>query len=262
MGAQRLAHGVIVRETIGEGPEAADLRQRRAPERERRAETRTRQVERKADHHARQKLGIDDERAESRPDAGDANAVVEAGYGADAGLCQRRDHAGQIVAVHPHVAVGDDDDVMTDARRHVDEVGDLPIQSVHLGFDHEIEITISLHLAQAFDDGNHGVVGVLNPADDLHASGIVLDAERCEIVEEARLIAVKRLENGDCRRGRGARGRTAARNAADEDRGRDEVPAADHGEHRRRKRRPEQDHGSAQWLCERGLTASRAGCLR
>ncbi len=261
-GAQCLADRVIVREAIGKGLKAADLRQRRAPERQRRAEARTRQAEREADHHARQKLCVDHERAQSRPDAGDGNAVVEAGHGADAGLCQRRDDAGQVVGAHPHVAVGEDDNVMADARRHVDEVGDLPIQSVRLGFDDEIDIAVGLRRAKALDDGNGVVVAVLHAADDLHGAGIVLDAERGEVVEKSRLIAVKWLEHGDPRRGRRARGRTLARAAADEDRGRDQVPAADQGDDRRRDRRPEQDHGSAQWLYERGLTGSRAGCLR
>src|SRR5262249_17814124 len=127
----------------------------------------------------------------------------------------------------------------------------------HLGFDHEIEIAISVHLAQALDDRNGVVVGVLHPADDLHASRIVLDEERGEVVEEARLIAMKRLENGDARRGRRAYRRTIARKAADEDRGRDQVPAADQGDDRRRDRRPEQDHGSAQELYGPGFSVVR-----
>ena len=168
--------------------------------------------------------------------AGDGNAVVQAGHGADAGLLQRGDDAREIVGVDPHVAVGEDDDVVTDARRHVDEVGDLAIQSVHLGFDHEIEIARRLCFLQVLDDRDGAIVGILHPEHDLNGAGIVLAAERGEVVEQSRLVAVQRLEDGDRRRGAGARtGRLRCR-AGDQNRGRDQIATADDGDQRCRDR--------------------------
>jgi hypothetical protein len=156
-----------------------------------------RQAERKGEHDARQELRVGEERCQSCPDAGEGNAVVEAGHGTDARLLQRGDHAAKIAGIDPNIAIGEDDDLVAYARRHVDEVRDFAIQPVHLGVDHEIEIASGLELAQALDDRHRAVARMLDAADDLNVAGIILGAKGAEVLEQARLAAVQRLEDGD-----------------------------------------------------------------
>src|SRR5262245_36798718 len=262
MSAQRRPHRVIVRETVDERLEAADRRQRLAPERQCRAEARMRQAEPKGDRDTRQELRVGDERCQPCPDAVEANAVVEAGHGTDAWLFQRGDHAAKVAAIDPNIAIGEDDDLVADARRHVDEVRDLAIQPVRFVVDDNIEMAILLKLAQALDDGDRAVARMLDAADDLNLARIILRAERAEVLQQTRLAAVQRLENGDCRCGGGTGVDAIARDAAQENRGRDQISAADAGDRRRRDRTPEQDHAVAQWLRDRGSTPSRTGCSR
>ena len=137
--------------------------ERSAPKRERRAEAGTRQSDRQADHDARQKMRVDGERREARPWAGDWNTVIQAGHRAHAGRFERGDDAREVVRADAHIAVGEHDDVMTDAWRHVDEVGDLAIQSVHLGFDHEIELARRVRFLQMPDDAMAPSFGSCTP---------------------------------------------------------------------------------------------------
>src|SRR4029434_9241575 len=99
--AQRRSDRVVVGKAIGKRLEAADFAQRLAPERDRGAEARTCSAERKPDNDARQEMRVDEERAEACPRAGDGNAVVEAGDGADARSFQRSDDAGKIIGLDP-----------------------------------------------------------------------------------------------------------------------------------------------------------------
>src|SRR5260221_8527734 len=105
--------------------------------------------------------------------------------------------------ISPDVAVGHDDVVMADARRHVDEARDLSIEPMRFGFDHEIEIAAWERSSKPLDRCDGGVVGTLDPKDDLNIAPIILDAERAEVIEQTRLVAVKRLEDGNRRRNRG-----------------------------------------------------------
>ena len=145
-------------------------------------------------------MRVDEQRAEACPRAGDGNAVVEAGDGADTSSFQRGDDAGKIIGLDPHVAVGEHDDLVSDARRHVDEVGDLAIDPMCAGVDHEIDIATRLQLAQTLDDRDCIVAGILHSEDDLNIAAIILAAEGAQIIEQARFVAMQRLENSDCRR--------------------------------------------------------------
>ena len=116
------------------------------------------------------------------------------------GAFQRGDDAGKIIGLDPHVAVGKNDNLVSDARRHVDEVGDLAIDPMCAGVDHEIDITTRLQLAQTLDDRDCTVVGILHSEDDLNIAAIILGAEGAQIIEQARFVAMQWLENSDCRR--------------------------------------------------------------
>ena len=221
-----------------------------------------RQAEPKGDQDARQELRVGEERCQPCPDAGEGNTVVEAGHGTDAWLFQRGDHAAKIAGIDPDIAIGEDDDLVADARRHVDEVRDLAIQPVHLGVDDNIEMAMLLELAQALDDGDRAVARMLDAADDLNLARIILRAERAEVLQQTCLVAVQWLENGDCWRGGGTGGGAIAPKATQENRGRDQISAADAGDRRGADRTPEQGHAVAQWLRDRGSSLSRTGCSR
>src|SRR5215475_13671890 len=110
---------------------------------------------------------------------------------------------------------------------------------MQLGFDHEVEITPASTLVQALDHRDSAVIGILHAANHLNASGIILGAERREVVEQARLIAVQRLENGDIRGGSGACAAALAHVAADQKRSSDQITAANECDQRGRDRGPE-----------------------
>src|SRR5258708_17545317 len=115
------------------------------------------------------------------------------------------------------VAVGHDDDVMADARRHVDEARDVSIEPMRFGFDHEIEIAAGERASKPLDRCDGVVVGTLDPKDDLNIAPIVLDAKRAKVIEQTRLVAVKRPEDGNRRCNGGSPGRAASWQARPED---------------------------------------------
>src|SRR5260370_148289 len=90
--------------------------------------------------------------------------------------------------ISPDVAVGHDDDVMADARRHVDEARDLSIEPMRFGFDHEIEIAAGERASKPLDRCDGVVVGTLDPKDDLNIAPIVLDAKRAGSVRQPSLV--------------------------------------------------------------------------
>src|SRR5258707_11138281 len=116
--------------------------------------------------------------------------------------------------ISPDVAVGHDDDVMADARRHVDEARDLSIEPMRFGFDHQLEIAAGERASKPLDRCDGVVVGTLDPKDDLNIAPIVLNAERAEVIEQTRLVAVKRPEEGYPRRNGGGPGGALTRTAA------------------------------------------------
>src|SRR5262245_58951437 len=161
--------------------------------------------------------------------------------------------------INPNVAVGHDDDVMADARRHVDEVRDLPIDPVRFAVDDEIEIAAGEHPPKPLDRSDGTIVRLLHAEDDLNIAPIILDAERAEIIEQTRLVTVKRFENSHRRRSSGAVPTAMPRKAAHVYRDQQEICAADDGNCRRRDRRPEQGYPLARPIEDRGSIGTRAG---
>src|SRR5262249_16889261 len=147
------------------------------------------------------------------------HAVIKAGHRADTGLLQRGDDARQMRGINPDVAVGQDDDVMADARRHVDEGRDLSIDPVRFAVDDEIEIAAGGHPPKPLDPGDGAIVRLLHAEDDLNIAPIILDAERAKIIEQTRFVAVKWFEDGDRRRSSGTCLTAMPRKAAHEYRG-------------------------------------------
>src|SRR5436305_14805193 len=161
--------------------------------------------------------------------------------------------------INPDVAVGDNDDVVADARWHVDEARDLAIEPMGFGVEDKMEVATGELASKPLDRCDGGVVGGLDAEHDLNIAPIVLDAERAQIIEQTRIVAVKRFENGHRRRSSGAYPTAMPRNAAQEYRGHQEICAADDGDCRCGDRRPEQDHPLARPIRERGSIGARAG---
>ena len=84
LGANRNTDSVIVGQRIGQRAEAADAIEHRPPQRDGGATARLRQAETDRGDGLRKELRVDGERRKPRPYALPADAVIEAGHGADA----------------------------------------------------------------------------------------------------------------------------------------------------------------------------------
>ncbi len=201
--AHRGAHRIIVRELVGERCEAADALQRLASQRDRRAHARMLDPEREAHQHRRRELPPDRGGGETRPSPRIAPPVVNARHRPDAGLRQRGGDAGEVVARHRHVAVAQHQQVMPRGGDHVREVGDLGI-AAERGSPRRHR-----HLAcQRARHVDCGVVGAVAARNHLHRRGPVLIEKGAEVLRQARLRPMERLEHRHRLRlrGRGARG--------------------------------------------------------
>ena len=74
--------------------------------------------------------------------------MIKARDGADSWLLQGRDHTCEIVGLDLDIAVRDDDDIMLDARRHVDQIADLAVDAMERRVDGELDIACSRRAAQ------------------------------------------------------------------------------------------------------------------
>ena len=176
---------------------------------------------------ARKEMRVDAEFAKAGPHPVRGEAVIKAGHGADTALFQCSDDAREIVGIDPHVAVGDNDDVVFDALPHVDEIGDFAVQPVHRRVDDEIDPVGPMLRTKPLDDRDCFIVRILHAEDDLNMARIVLSAERSEVFKQAGLCAVQRFEDRYPRHRLAWSGRSLSREAIDEERCTDEVTAAD-----------------------------------
>src|SRR5215468_1853340 len=102
--------------------------------------------------------------------------MVEAGDGADSTLLKRSDDAREVLAIHSHVAVRHNDDIMLDVSPHVDKIGDLAVQAVHRRVDDEIKMTVLIFRPKLLNDANRVVSRILHAENDLNGARIVLSA--------------------------------------------------------------------------------------
>ena len=165
-------------------------------------------------------------RAESRDhSAARGDAVVEARHAAGARALQRGDDAGEVIRPDAHVAVGQHDHVVVDASFHVDEVRHLVVEPVPAAVDDEGGGYMRQGLDQLRGDRRSSIPRVLHAEDDLDGPGIILSAEREQIVGQPRLIPVQGLQDRDGRM-LGGGSRRPLREAADEDRRRAKIKAS------------------------------------
>ena len=131
--------------------------------------------------------------------------MIEAGDGADVRSIELRRKAPEIVRRRHDVAVDENDAAVLDGRRHVDQVRYLLIGAVRRGGDDETHIATRKFRLKALHDIDRLVVGRLDAENDLDRRGIVLRAERGEVLEQRGLVAPQRLENGYRRLSNGLR---------------------------------------------------------
>ena len=109
------------------------------------------------------------------------------------------DHVVEIVALHPDVAVGHDDDLVGDRARHVDQVGDLAVLPVDAAVHHQTDVAVRIGALERAHDRDRSVGGVVDAEHDLHRAGVVLIAEALQVLAQAVLGPVQRLQEGDGR---------------------------------------------------------------
>ena len=204
--ANALADRIVVMQTIGERPKAADGFERSPAQGDRRAEAGARRSEAERHDDARKEIRIDAERGQRRPEAGPADAVVETGHRADAGSLEFAREVRKMVRADQNVAVDDRQEFRLRQRRHVHEIGDLAVAAVLPGVDLQIDPDLGSLGGDGFDDADRRVGGVAHAADELDRRAVSLPAQGQEPFAKLRVFAAKRNEN----RRRRAAGRSAA----------------------------------------------------
>ncbi len=191
------AQVVVVGELVVQHLEPADLGQHMALEGHRSSEAGLGHVEPQAHDHVGQKLVVDAKRRQVRPNAAGRLAGIEASDEADARTMQPLHHMVQVVALHPDVAVGHDDDLIGDRARHVHQVGNLAVFPVNTAVHHQADVEVRIGPLQPADHRD-GLVGVvMHPEDDLDRSGIILVAEAFQVLPQPVLNPVQGLQESD-----------------------------------------------------------------
>ena len=175
------AHQHIVSRTILDGLVASEAREvsagggNRGPERE---------------FHAVQILGDQNAGIKIRRHADFLDVVhnprlqdgnVEAGYGADLLVCQRRDDRPQIIRIDADVAIVDHHHFVLRLRHQARQLGYFVVDGVASRSVKHANLAVRKITAQLVQDGNHGLGGVVYTEDDF-VVGIVLAAEAGKIL--------------------------------------------------------------------------------
>ena len=105
---------------------------------------------------------------------------------------KRCDDRPKVAPIHPHVAVGDHEDVVTSRREHVFEIGYLQIAASDRGSNDERDIGGRHIPNQLIGDGQRAVLRIVRAQHKLQAGVILLD-EGAQVLVEPRLFAVQRL---------------------------------------------------------------------
>src|SRR5208283_3506545 len=103
---------IIIRELVGDGLKSAYGPQGLAPNRDRGSEGEGPRAQEMRDPNRWREPVVDEEGAQSGPEAEDRPSSIQAGDDADRRVVQRRDHLGEIVLLHANVAVGEDEAVV------------------------------------------------------------------------------------------------------------------------------------------------------
>jgi len=186
---------------------------------------------------------VDEHRPEHGPQAARGASGVETRDHSDRGVPEGPDDAAEVALVDPHVAVGDDQEVVFRRTVHVGEVTDLEVGADHPVVHDEGKVAPRQVAHDPLRDRDRGVLRVAHPEDDLKL-GVVLLAEGAEVLVEPRFRAPERLEHGDGRPGGGPRPLPGER--ADPGEGEDRVregEEASREQKRGKDRKPRPEHG-------------------
>ena len=111
-GTNRKADSMIIGEHIGQRTEAADPIEHRSPHRDGRATTRFGEPQADRSDRLRQELQIDGKGGQPRPQLLAADAIIEAGHGADPWRTQKRRERAQIAGPDDDVAIGENERIV------------------------------------------------------------------------------------------------------------------------------------------------------
>ena len=206
--ADGFAERIIIGKLVLDGFETADGPEHAAPQRDGRPDAGPRHVQGQPGQDIGQEAVIHPHSAEPRPESRKRAAAIKTGDDSDAGTLQRRRQPVEIIRRDHDVAVGQHDELILDAPRQVDQVGDLAIGSMQRGIDDQLHAQPGRRAldpagARRRDDAprdrGRRIVGLMDAQQDLHRAGIVLAAEAQQVFVEA-LLQRRRVASAPSRR--------------------------------------------------------------
>ena len=194
-----LPQHVIVREVIGDGLEAADRLQRVAPARDGGAEGMAQLLDPRPHQGGRDEPFVDVHRAELRPELRARHAAVEARHHSGVPVLEATGDGRDVIRPDPHVGVGDDEGVVLGVAQQVRQVADLEVGADRAIVDDQRQLDGGEVADESIDHRDGRIVVVADAAENLEG-GVVLTAQRGEVVVELSVVAAQRLEDRDRRR--------------------------------------------------------------
>ncbi len=188
--ANRTAEVVVVGQLVGENGEAADLLQHIATQRHSRAETGIRHPQPQTRQNIGQKLIVYSHGRQPRPQGPCGRACVKAGHETDRGIGERSHHLVEVCAPDPNIAVRQHHDLTPDRRLHIDQITNLAVLAIQPVVDHQGNIDGRIGALDVAHDPDRLIADIVNAADDLDATAIVLNAETFQVCEQARLCTM------------------------------------------------------------------------
>ncbi len=186
---------VVVSQLVRENGETADLLQHLAAQRDGGAETRMGHAKAQARQNIGQKLIIDSHCRQSRPDRACRCARVETGHKANRRISQGRNNLLEIGAPNANIAIGHHHHIAPYRTLHVDEVANLAVLTVQSIIDDEGDINSRVGALKIANHPHSLVADIMDAADDLNPSRIVLEAKALQVSVKTRLRAVKRFQD-------------------------------------------------------------------
>ena len=92
-------------------------------------------------------------------------------------MIKRSDYFCQIIAAHRDVAVGKNDDIMTNMRPQSDQRGHFGIRATHELRDLELDIAMRPIDDHPLDNRDGRIAWILHAEEKLHSTGIILIAK-------------------------------------------------------------------------------------
>jgi hypothetical protein len=193
----RVAHGVVIGESISKSFKPSDSGEGASPERDGRSEARFGEAERRPDEHAREKMLVYLGRSHPRPKTCKCAPTIEAGNEAYSGLLQDRKNVTNVIGLDPDIAIAENDDIVLCQRENIENICDFRISPRPHGRNDEFDVTRRKLLFEVANHCDRGVRCILDSAKHLDPRRLVLGTERSEADIEPVLGAVEGLQQRD-----------------------------------------------------------------